>query len=101
MKQQLARATGLSHITGYPLLSHEELVGVLAVYTRREAPGDLLLWWRLYAQLSAARLSNELSRQEKDSDRAVEQEPQRLLVSRTVMRDGLTPNLAACCKARK
>src|SRR5207248_10522760 len=50
----------------YPLLAHEELLGVLAVYTRREAPGDLLLWWRLYAQLSAARLSNELSRQEKD-----------------------------------
>ena len=65
-EQQLARATGLGHITGYPLLAHEELLGVLAVYTRREAPGDLLLWWRLYAQLSAARLSNELSRQEKD-----------------------------------
>ena len=58
--------TGLSHIAGYPLRAQDSLMGVLAVYTRGEAPEELLTWWRLYADVSEARLSSELAAQEKD-----------------------------------
>src|SRR5262249_36596006 len=64
--QEFARATGLSHISGYPLLAAGQLAGVLAVYTTREVPEDLLLWWRLYSEMSAAKLNNVLATQEKD-----------------------------------
>jgi hypothetical protein len=47
-------STGLSHITGHPLTANYSLMGVLAIYTRGEAPEELLTWWRLYAELSAA-----------------------------------------------
>jgi sigma-B regulation protein RsbU (phosphoserine phosphatase) len=64
--QEFARATGLSHISGYPLLAAGQLAGVLAVYTTGEVPEDLLLWWRLYSEMSAAKLNNVLATQEKD-----------------------------------
>lgn len=61
-----SHSTGLSHITGHPLTANHSLMGVLAIYTRGEAPEELLTWWRLYAELSAARLSSQLAAQEKD-----------------------------------
>ncbi len=64
--QDFARKTGLTHISGYPLLSGEHLAGVLALYNHTEVPEDLLLWWRLYAEMSAAKLNNVLTSQEKD-----------------------------------
>src|SRR5215472_7006144 len=64
--QEFARATGLSHISGYPLLAAGQLAGVLAVYTTGEVQEDLLLWWRLYSEMSAAKLNNVLASQEKD-----------------------------------
>jgi sigma-B regulation protein RsbU (phosphoserine phosphatase) len=64
--QEYSRRTGLTHISGYPLLSGEQLVGVLVLYNRGEVPEDLLLWWRLYAEMSASKLSSVLSTQEKD-----------------------------------
>jgi len=64
--QEFARKTGLTHISGYPLLSGEHLSGVLALYNRSEVPEDLLLWWRLYSEMSAAKLNNVLTSQEKD-----------------------------------
>lgn len=64
--QEFARRTGLTHISGYPLLSGEQLIGVLALYNHSEVPEDLLLWWRLYSDMSAARLNNVLTAQEKD-----------------------------------
>ncbi|HZS25671.1 MAG TPA: GAF domain-containing SpoIIE family protein phosphatase [Candidatus Angelobacter sp.] len=64
--QEFARATGLSHISGYPLLAAGQLAGVLAIYTTGEVPEDLLLWWRLYSEMSAAKLNNVLATQEKD-----------------------------------
>jgi sigma-B regulation protein RsbU (phosphoserine phosphatase) len=63
---EFARATGLSHISGYPLLASGQLAGVLAIYTTGEVPEDLLLWWRLYSEMSAAKLNNVLATQEKD-----------------------------------
>jgi len=63
---EFSRATGLTHISGYPLLAAGQLAGVLAVYTAGEAPEDLLLWWRLYSEMSAAKLNNVLASQEKD-----------------------------------
>ncbi|HSM88302.1 MAG TPA: SpoIIE family protein phosphatase [Candidatus Limnocylindrales bacterium] len=64
--QEFSRRTGLTHISGYPLLSGDHLVGVLAIYTAAEAPEELTLWWRLYAEMSAARLTSVLTSQEKD-----------------------------------
>jgi phosphoserine phosphatase RsbU/P len=63
---EYSRRTGLTHISGYPLLSGEQLVGVLVLYNHSEVPEDLLLWWRLYAEMSASKLSSVLSTQEKD-----------------------------------
>jgi len=64
--QDFARKTGLTHISGYPLVSGGHLAGVLALYNHAEVPEDLLLWWRLYAEMSAAKLNNVLTAQEKD-----------------------------------
>lgn len=64
--QEFARRTSLTHISGYPLLSGEQLIGVLALYNHSEVPEDLLLWWRLYSEMSAARLNNVFTAQEKD-----------------------------------
>jgi phosphoserine phosphatase RsbU/P len=64
--QEFARRTGLTHISGYPLLSGEQLIGVLALYNRGEVAEELLLWWRLYSEMSAARLNNVFAAQEKD-----------------------------------
>jgi sigma-B regulation protein RsbU (phosphoserine phosphatase) len=64
--QEFARRTGLTHISGYPLLSGEHLVGVLALYNAGEVPEELLLWWRLYSEMSAAKLNNVFAAQEKD-----------------------------------
>jgi len=61
-----ARKTGLSYISGYPLLSGQQLIGVFVLYNRAEVPEDLLLWWRLYAEMSTAKLNNVLTSQEKD-----------------------------------
>lgn len=63
---EFSRQTGLTHISGYPLLAAGQLAGVLAIYTKSEAPEDLLLWWRLYSEMSAAKLNNVLATQEKD-----------------------------------
>ncbi|HLW53721.1 MAG TPA: GAF domain-containing SpoIIE family protein phosphatase [Candidatus Angelobacter sp.] len=64
--QEFARRTGLTHISGYPLLAGDQLTGVLALYNAGEASEDLLLWWRLYAEMSGARLSTIFAAQEKD-----------------------------------
>jgi sigma-B regulation protein RsbU (phosphoserine phosphatase) len=63
---EFSRETGLTHISGYPLLAAGQLAGVLAIYTTGEVPEDLLVWWRLYSEMSAAKLNNVLATQEKD-----------------------------------
>jgi sigma-B regulation protein RsbU (phosphoserine phosphatase) len=64
--QEFARRTGLSHISGYPLVAGEQLTAVLAIYNAGEVAEDLLLWWRLYAEMSGARLNTIFAAQEKD-----------------------------------
>ena len=64
---EFSRQTGLSYFTGYPLLVEDKLLGVLAIYGRVEASAELLMWWRLYSELSAARLNNAVAVQEKDT----------------------------------
>jgi phosphoserine phosphatase RsbU/P len=64
--QEFSRETGLTHISGYPLMAAGQLAGVLTIYTTSEVPEDLLLWWRLYSEMSAAKLNNVLATQEKD-----------------------------------
>jgi sigma-B regulation protein RsbU (phosphoserine phosphatase) len=63
---EFARRTGLTHISGYPLLSGEQLIGVLALYNQGEVAEELLLWWRLYSEMSASKLNNVFAAQEKD-----------------------------------
>jgi sigma-B regulation protein RsbU (phosphoserine phosphatase) len=69
--QDFARQTGLTYISGYPLLAEGEVAGVLVIYSRTETSEERLVWWRLYAQMSATRLQNVLASQEKD--RAISQ----------------------------
>src|SRR5207302_95931 len=57
---------GLTYITGYALLAAGEVAGVLMAFSRAEAPEERLVWWGLYAQMSATRLQNVLMSQEKD-----------------------------------
>jgi len=64
--QEFARRTGLTHISGYPMLAGDQITGVLALYNPSEAREDLLLWWRLYSEMSAARLNSVLTSQQKD-----------------------------------
>ena len=64
--REFALQTGLTFISGYPLVSNGQFQAVLAAYGRAEAAEETLLWWRLYAQLSASRLHSALSSQEKD-----------------------------------
>src|SRR5258708_25536741 len=63
---EFSRQTGLTHISGYPLLAAGQLAGVLAIYTTSEVTEDFLVWWRLYSEMSAAKLNNVLATQEKD-----------------------------------
>jgi sigma-B regulation protein RsbU (phosphoserine phosphatase) len=63
---EFSRSSSLTYIAGYPLLSGDQLLGVLAFYTRGAVPEELLLWWRLYSELSVATLNHSLSFQEKD-----------------------------------
>src|SRR5205807_2570676 len=65
-EQDFARQTGLTCISGYPLLVNGEVAGVLAIYGRGEASEEQSVWWRLYAQMSAAKLQNVLTSLEKD-----------------------------------
>ncbi len=64
--QDFARQTGLVYVSGYPLLVAGEVAGVLMAYTRTEVSEEVLVWWRLYAQMSATRLQSVLAAQEKD-----------------------------------
>ncbi len=64
--QDFSRTTGLTHISGYPLVAAGHLAGVLAIYANGEVPEDLLLWWRLYSEMSAAKLNNVLATHDKD-----------------------------------
>ena len=64
--QDFARQTGLAYVSGYPLMVAGEVAGVLMAYTRTEVPEEALVWWRLYAQMSATRLQSVLASQEKD-----------------------------------
>jgi sigma-B regulation protein RsbU (phosphoserine phosphatase) len=64
--QEFSRRTGLTYVSGYALVAAGEVAGVLMAYNRAEVSEDRLIWWRLYAQMSATRLQNVLSAQEKD-----------------------------------
>src|SRR5262249_53376064 len=64
--QEFSHRTGLSHISGSSLLSGDQLAGALVLYSYSAVSEDLLLWWRLYSDLSAARLNTVLSSHEKD-----------------------------------
>src|SRR5579872_953145 len=64
--QDFARHSGLSRISGYPLLAGDKMTGVLAMYTDAEIPEETLSWWRLFAGMIAAKLAQILIGQEKD-----------------------------------
>src|SRR5205823_6725032 len=49
----LARRTGLSHISAYPLLSKDRVLGVIVNYTHDEVSSELLGWWEVYAEVTS------------------------------------------------
>jgi GAF domain-containing protein len=64
--QEFARGLGFNHITAYPLVAREKLVGVLANYSSAPVPDELLAWWRMYSDVCAQRVQSALSSREKD-----------------------------------
>ena len=57
-------AAGLAHVSAYPLIAKDKLIGVLAVYSRRAASEELLRFWRTAAQIAAAALQRVLVAEE-------------------------------------
>ncbi|MGH8459296.1 MAG: GAF domain-containing protein, partial [Nevskiales bacterium] len=49
--QEFSKRTSFTHISAYPLVVRERLLGVLAIYTRQEASEELLKWWEVYAEV--------------------------------------------------
>ncbi|MGH9532328.1 MAG: SpoIIE family protein phosphatase, partial [Terriglobales bacterium] len=62
--QDFAKRTGFTHISAFPLMVRERLLGVLAIYSRQQAAKDLLKWWEVYAEVSSVAVNQALSAQE-------------------------------------
>jgi sigma-B regulation protein RsbU (phosphoserine phosphatase) len=62
--QEFSKRTGFTHITAFPLMVRERLLGVLALYSRQPAPEDLLKWWEVYAEVASVAVNQALSAQE-------------------------------------
>ena len=60
-EREIAARSGLSHVSVFPLIAHERLLGVMAGYTRSEADSELLRWWQLYVELCAVAAHEVLS----------------------------------------
>ncbi|MCI0354600.1 MAG: SpoIIE family protein phosphatase [Acidobacteria bacterium] len=61
---EFARRTGFTHLSAFPLMVRERLLGVLAIYTAKQAGEELLKWWDVYAEVSSVAVHEALSAQE-------------------------------------
>lgn len=62
--QEFSKRTGFTHISAFPLMVRERLLGVLAVYSRQPAEDELLKWWEVYAEVASVAVNQALSAQE-------------------------------------
>ncbi len=62
--QEFSKRTGFTHISAFPLMVRERLLGMLAVYSRQPAEDDLLKWWEVYAEVASVAVNQALSAQE-------------------------------------
>ena len=62
--QEFAKASGLTHISCYPLLSAGKLIGVLAGYSAGAIGEDLAAWWQMYAEMCSIKVPDVLASQE-------------------------------------
>ncbi len=54
--QEFAKASGLLHISAYPLTAAQKTIAVLAAYTHDAVPKELLGWWHMYAEMCGAKV---------------------------------------------
>ena len=62
--QEFAKRTGFAHLSAYPLVVRQRLLGVLAIYTREEVSDELLKWWEVYAEVCSVAVQEALSAQQ-------------------------------------
>jgi phosphoserine phosphatase RsbU/P len=67
----LAHKTGLTHISAYPLLSKDRVLGVIVNYTREHVSDELLGWWDVYAEVTSVAAQETL--QAAESRKAITQ----------------------------
>jgi len=63
---EFAGSLGLSVVSAYPLVSAEQLAGALLVYGPPHSSGELMMWWKLFAETSAVKIYDVLASQEKE-----------------------------------
>src|SRR5205807_3393442 len=49
----LAHKTGFTHISAYPLMTKDRVLGVIVNYTREHVADELLGWWDVYAEVTS------------------------------------------------
>ena len=57
----LAHKTGLTHISAYPLMTQERVLGVIVNYTREHVSDEFLGWWDVYAEVTSVAAQESLS----------------------------------------
>lgn len=62
--QEFAKASGLLHISAYPLAAAQKTIAVLAVYSPEAVPKELLGWWHMYAEMCSAKVPDLMNARE-------------------------------------
>jgi len=57
----IAHKSGLTHISVYPLMTKERVLGVIVNYTRGDVSDELLGWWDVYAEVTSVAAQEALS----------------------------------------
>src|SRR5262249_6120714 len=61
---EVAHKTGLTHISAYPLMSKDRVLGIIVNYTHEPVPDELLGWWEVYADVTSVAAQEALQAQE-------------------------------------
>jgi sigma-B regulation protein RsbU (phosphoserine phosphatase) len=62
--QEFAKRTGLTHIFCFPIISNSKPLAILAAYSRGEVHGNLLEWWRMYAEICRVKVPDLMAAEE-------------------------------------
>jgi sigma-B regulation protein RsbU (phosphoserine phosphatase) len=63
-EEEYAKRTGLTHVSAFPLLADNKLLGVLTAYSRNNVSEEVLEWWRMYAEVCGIKVGDVLTAQE-------------------------------------